>query len=61
MKVLKATLWADVRVDALSDPWVWKIHWRTKWLPTAVFWPGELHEQRSLPGYSPWGVRVRHN
>ena len=61
MKVLKATLWADVRVDALSDPWVWKIRWRKKWLPTAVFLPGEFHEQRSLPGYSPWGGRVRHN
>ena len=23
--------------------------------PTPVFLPGELHEQRSLVGYSPWG------
>ena len=23
--------------------------------PTPVFLPGELHEQRSLMGYSPWG------
>ena len=37
MKVLKATLRADVRVDALSDPWVWKTRWRKKWLPTPVF------------------------
>ena len=25
------------------------------WLPTPVFLPGELHGQRSLVGYSPWG------
>ena len=23
--------------------------------PGEVFWPGELHGQRSLAGYSPWG------
>ena len=23
--------------------------------PTPVFWPGELHGQRSLANYSPWG------
>ena len=26
-----------------------------EWLATPVFWPGELYEQRSLKGYSPWG------
>ena len=35
--------------------WVKKIPWRRKWLPTLVFLPGELHGQRSLAGYSPWG------
>ena len=39
------------------DPWVRKIPWRTEWLPTAVFWPGEFHGQRSLAGYSPWGCK----
>ena len=29
--------------------------WRRKWQPTPVFLPGELHGQRSLVGYSPWG------
>ena len=24
------------------DPWVGKIPWRRKWLPTPVFWPGEF-------------------
>ena len=31
------------------------MHWRRKWQPTPVFLPGELHGQRSLEGYSPWG------
>ena len=34
---------------------VGKIPWRREWLPTPVFLPGELHGQRSLAGYSPWG------
>ena len=25
------------------DPWVGKIPWRSQWLPTPVFWPGESH------------------
>ena len=37
------------------NPWVRKIPWRRKWLPTEVFLPGESHGQRSLAGYSPWG------
>ena len=36
-------------------PWVRKIPWSRKWQPTPVFLPGELHGQRSLLGYSPWG------
>ena len=31
--------------------------WRRKWLPTLVFLPGESHGQRSLAGYSPWGLK----
>ena len=34
----------------LGDPWVGKVSWRREWLPTPVFWPGELHGL-----YSPWG------
>ena len=37
------------------DPWVEKIPWMRAWQPTAVFGPGESHEQRSLAGCSPWG------
>ena len=37
----------------MSDPWVRKIPLMMKWQPTPVFWPGEFHGQRSLPGYGP--------
>ena len=35
-------------------PWVRNIPWRKKWHPTAVFFPGKSHGQRSLAGYSSW-------
>jgi len=38
-------------------PWVRKIPWRGKWLPTPVFLSGEFRGQRSLAGYSPWGCK----
>ena len=38
------------------DPWVRKSLWRRKWLATPVFSPGKSHGQRSLAGYSPWGL-----
>ena len=31
------------------------LSWRRKWQPTPVFLPRELHGQKSLVGYSPWG------
>ena len=34
-----------------------RIPWRSEWLPTLVFLPGESHGQRSLVGYSPWGCK----
>ena len=44
------------------DPWVGKIPWRRKWLPTAVCLPGKAHGRRNLIDYSPWDhKRVRHN
>ena len=39
-------------------PWVGKIPWRRKWLPTPVFLPWEFHRQRGLEGYSPWGRKA---
>ena len=32
--------------------------WRKEWQPTPVFLPGEFPGQRSLAGYSPWGLKV---
>ena len=39
------------------DPWVEKTPWRRAWQPTPVSMPGESHGQRSLVGYSPWGLK----
>ena len=39
------------------SPWVRKIPWRRKWQPTPGFLPGEPHGQKSLAGYSPWGLK----
>ena len=40
-----------------SVPGSGKIPWRRAWHPTLVFLPGESHGQRSLAGYSPWGLK----
>ena len=37
------------------DPWVGKIPWRRAWQLIPVFLPRELHGQRSLVDYSPYG------
>ena len=37
------------------NPWVGKILWKREWQPIPGFLPGEIHGQRSLAGYSPWG------
>ena len=33
------------------------IPWRRAWQPTPVFLPEEPYGQRSLAGYSPWGLK----
>ena len=43
--------------ETWSSPWVGKILWRREWQPTPVFLPGDLHGQRSLEGYNPWGYK----
>ena len=45
---------------AMWETWLGKIPWRSKWLPTPVFWPGEFHGQRSPASYSPWGRKELH-
>ena len=39
------------------NPWVRRICWRRKWQTTPVSLPGKSHGQRSLKGYSLWGLR----
>ena len=40
----------------------WENTWRREWLLTPVFLPRGSHGQRSLVGYSPWGlIEVGHN
>ena len=39
------------------NPWVSKIPWRRKWQPVPVFLLGKSHGQRTLVGYSPWGLK----
>ena len=39
------------------DPWVRKISWRRKWQPTPGFLPEKSQRQKSLEGYSPWGLK----
>ena len=41
--------------DLDFNPWVGKIAWRREWLPTPLFFPGELRGQRNLVGYGPPG------
>ena len=38
-------------------PWVGKFTWRRERLPTPIFLPEELHGQRSLVNYNPWGLK----
>ena len=39
------------------NPYVRKIPWNRKWQPSPVFLPGKFQGQRSLEGYSPWGLK----
>ena len=41
----------------MFDPWVKKSPWRREWQSPPVFVPGKSHGQRSLAGYSPWGLK----
>ena len=41
----------------MFDPWVGEIPWSRKWQLVPVFLPGKFHGQRSLAGYSQWGLK----
>ena len=52
----------SIYVSYLLYPFVyWWALWRRIWQPTPVFFPGEVHWQRSLVGYRPWDHRIRHD
>ena len=43
-------------------PWVGKVFWRRKWLPTLVFLPGQFHGQKEPGGLQSVGSqRVKHD
>ena len=43
------------------DPWVRKVPWGRKWLPTPAFLPGKSHGERSLVGCTHAVARVGHD
>ena len=45
----------EMQIQALNEDGK-KIPWSRKGQPTPVFLPGKFHGQRSLAGYSPWGL-----
>ena len=58
--ILGIFLWCRIHLQCRTpefDPWVGKIPWRRKWLPTSLFIPGEFHGQKGLMVYSPWGCK----
>ena len=48
--------------QGMQEMWVRSLGWedfqRRKLYPTPVFLPGKSHGQRSLEGYSPWGLKI---
>ena len=59
LTVLPGSLVAQMvkNLPAVQEAWVGKMPWRREWQATAGFSPGESHGQRTLAGYSPWGLR----
>ena len=49
--------WLSGKESACSAGDVGSVPWRRKWQPTPVFLSGKSHGQRSLMGYSPWGLK----
>ena len=43
--------------DTSSIPGLGRSPGEENWLPTLVFLSGECNGQRSLEGYSPWGLK----
>ena len=49
------------KLPEMQETWIQSLGWEDplvrEWQLTPVFLPGELHGQRSLVGYSPWGCK----
>ena len=43
----------EMQIQSLGQ----EVPWRRTWQLTPVFLPGKSHGQRSLVGYSPWGLK----
>ena len=54
-QMIQLACWCRRHKRCEFDPWVGKIPRRRPRHPTAVFLPGEAHEQRALEGHSPQG------
>ena len=39
------------------DPWVGTVPWSREWQPAPVLLPEKFHGQKSVVGYSPWGLK----
>ena len=48
-EALNLTMWLYLEIGSLK-------RWLRAWQPPPIFLPGESHGQRSLAGYSPWGI-----
>ena len=46
-------------LPAVQETWIQSLSWgdplEMEWLPSPEFLHGDIHGQRSLVGYSPWG------
>ena len=47
-----------MQVQEMQDQFLgWEDPLEKEWQPTPVFLPGKSHGERSLVGYSPWGLK----
>ena len=56
MKILSKKSIYNLAKESILDQKT-KYFWKRKWHPAPVFLPEESHGQRSLAGYSPWGLK----
>ena len=63
MRICRSSRWLSGKEPTCKcrrhgfPPWVRKVPWRRSWQPTLVCLPMKSHGQRSLVGYSQWGLK----